>query len=445
MSHRKARDLLTRFQDAALEDLENCSDADLQREAAEEGVDIDALADALRSRISKRLMTVTSGAGRDREGKPKARTSESAPDTRAQVGTKMLAVSNDDTHLSCPSPNNAEQNRPADDVRSIAETALLKLGSTCLSNHNRHLSHLPDARYSEIRSVLIERLLCTYFDNSEELADLFPGSYVQLFRNLLRVAMQDSQISQFADISMGALASTLCTISLGKASGLDFGQQLSAGQRDRFLRQIRLTKTWRAFHRLTTCQPEMVTDSVDAPRAVTGLAAMQAALEDYRPDAIIAVAGGGEIVADFLGRQLKIENKCYFVASPRNGEYTLDRDLFEGGSLKRVVIIDDISRTGRTLSCIRYKTLGTIRSVDFRALALVSAATATTAIKDFLLLLPVVSHSSNVSVPWDNKGSFKATRTNYVFGADRREPLEVSKSFYERTYSDVKGVSCRSL
>ena len=107
------------------------------------------------------------------------------------------------------------------------------------------------------------------------------------------------------------------------------------------------------------------------------------------------------------------------------------------GSIKRLVIIDEISRTGNTLGAICNQTFGGIASIELKTLALVCSGAATSQLRNCFLVLPLVAHSPNVSVPWDNKGSYRATRTNFVFGADRKSPLKVPKAFYERIYEDV--------
>jgi hypothetical protein len=49
----------------------------------------------------------------------------------------------------------------------------------------------------------------------------------------------------------------------------------------------------------------------------------------------------------------------------------------------------------------------------------------------------VVSQSSNVSVPWDTKGSYRDTEMWYYLGGDDGERLEIPRKLYEQTYGEV--------
>lgn len=433
MNRAKASALLRRVQDQAISDLMRTTDEELLREALEDGENVDSLASALRARLSARV-----SASGTTPSAHKAVTSrviessdcDSAP-TRSNV-SRLLHAANFQSDI---------ENATREEKQIVASSALLKLHELCRSRHCSHLTFDHDSILSEsardMRLVLIESLLATYINESEEIADLFPGSRVNMLRSLLHDAIQDPQISSFASISLRTLASTLCTLALGKASGLEFDPHQRAKERDRILRQIRGRKEWRAFHNLIAHQPEIVTDSLDASRAVSALATMERALAEYKPDAIVAVEGGGEIVGSFLRGQIDLDARYYFVASKGHDGYVLDADLFACGP-KRVVVVDDISRTGRTLTAICNQTFGGVSSVELKALALVSTAGATSPLRDRFLVFPVVAHSMNVSVPWDNRGSYKSTRADHVFGADRKAPpLKVPKRFYERIYEDV--------
>src|SRR5205823_966201 len=159
--------------------------------------------------------------------------------------------------------------------------------------------------------------------------------------------------------------------------------------RKRLLRQIRTRKEWRAFRNIIAHQPEFVADSVDSSHAVNALASIQAALAQYRPDAIVAVGGGGEIVARFLSAQINMDLKSYFVANRRHGEYVLDRDLLSSGAIKKLVIIDDIARTGGTLASICNQTFGGIRSVEIKAVTLVCSGAAASCLRNAFQIMPL--------------------------------------------------------
>lgn len=412
MSAMKTSPLLAALEDAALADLELTTDEELLREAAEDGEDVAGLAAESRSLIAAHL--------------------EEAHRARALP----LNLDSD------------SQTAPAESFPSItywcttASSMLVELQESCRTrycsfpNFNPKLPDTPLC--AEESMAAAERLLTAYLTESGELTDLFPESRAAMLRTLLHEAMCDEQIARFVHLSLGTLASTLCTLALGKASGLGFDTVKGARERNRLLRQIRGRKDWQAYRNLMAHQPELISDELDASRAVNGLAAMQSALQAYRPDAIVAVEGGGEIVANFLRGQIGLDPRCYFTASQKRNEYVLDRDLNQFRGFERIVVIDDISRTGRTLMSICNHTFGAITSLKLKVLTLVAAAAATDPLRDLLLVLPIVSHSANVSVPWDNKGSYKTTRTNHVFGAERRSPpLKVPKTFYDRVYSDL--------
>jgi adenine/guanine phosphoribosyltransferase-like PRPP-binding protein len=407
----KTSRLLAALEDAAMADLELTTNEELLREAAEDGEDVAGLAAESRSRIAVHLQEA------DR--------------------AKALPLN---VHRS-------SQGAPAEPFPSItywrttASSMLVELQDACRTRYcsfPTFNSKLPDTppRFEESMAAA-ERLLTTYLTESGELTDLFPESRATMLRTLLHEAMHDEQIARFVHLSLGTLVSTLCTLALGKASGFGFDTAKSSRERNRLLRKIRGRKDWQAFRNLMVHQPELIPDELDASRAINGLAAMQSALRAYRPDAIVAVEGGGEIVANFLRGQIGLDPRSYFTASQKRNEYVLDRDLKQFRGFERIVVIDDIARTGRTLTCICNQTLGAFTSLKLKVLTLVSAAAATDPLRDLLLVLPIVSHSANVSVPWDNKGSYKTTRTNHVFGADRRSPpLKVPKTFYDRIYSD---------
>jgi len=414
MTRTKAKDLLTRLQDAAVEDLMRTSDEELLSEAREDGDDLESLVSDFSARMSMKLGS--------RELPP-------PPPEQDEVSTSRAAG---------PSRNEVTPQQK----REMASQALLKLEHSCRSRYfayrNIDFKSVCGAIGPDARLVLAENLLSLYINESEGVDDLFPGSKTQMVRSLLRDAIYDPQISPFVGMAMGTLVSTLCTLALGKASGFELDRTQTPAQRSRILRQIRATKEWRAFRNIIAHQPDFVADSVDPSHAVSALASLQAALAHYRPDVIVAVGGGGEIIARFLSAQIKMDVKSYFVASRKHGDYVLDRDLLSAGALKRLVVIDDIARTGRTLASIYNQTFGGLRSVEIKTLALVCSGSAASCLRDSFLVLPLIAHSASVSVPWDNKGSYRATRTNYVFGADRQAaPLKVPKEFYNRIYEDI--------
>jgi hypothetical protein len=459
MSPRTPNDLLSLLQQAALDDLQQTSDEELLKEALEDGDDAEALLAALQQRVREQADAAAqqnctdhlkrSVISLERSLKKRACQGFSPPaDGMHAAGVHSVVRKRAQWWGGKGRRQATLDSALEEEEQALAASILMKLNDSSKARCRSDLPFDCDAESlvrRDRRSELIKRLLLELveywiflrMDEFSELADLLPESRARILRPLLRNAIHDPQILKFASISLGTLASMLCTSALAKASGLDIDPHRSADERDELLRRIRAKAEWRAFHNLIDHEPRLVTDSVDPARAISALATMQRALAAYNPDAIVAVAGGGEIVGDFLRKQIGMDARRYFVASCKDGEYTLDRDLRTCGVIKRVVIIDDISRTGRTLTSIRNHTFGGMDAIEFKALALVSAAVAIDRIRDFFLLLPVVSQSSNVSVPWDTKGSYRTTRTSYVFGADHGARLKVPKELYEQIYGDV--------
>jgi adenine/guanine phosphoribosyltransferase-like PRPP-binding protein len=282
------------------------------------------------------------------------------------------------------------------------------------------------------RMVLIEHLLSTYLKQPDAILDVSPDTQAH---TLLHEAMHDPQISRFANVYLSSLASTICTLALGKASGIQFDASQTPAEREKLLRHIRATAAWRAFRNLLAHTPDMLTTSLDSSNAVRGLASMHRALEQFKPDAVVALAHGGEIVGNFLKNQVGLNADQYYVATRKGERVVLDRELAAAVALRRIVIIDDISRTGGTLAMVREQVLSGVESV--KALALVSSAAATEKLQDLFLVLPFVSSSPAVSVPWNNRGTYAANAKVYVFGATKPEPLSVPKTFYSQVLSEV--------
>jgi hypothetical protein len=439
MSKRTADELLSLLRDLALEDLEHTPDEELLREAMEDGEDIQARLAALKQHVHHEAEQLQLHSGERKCGVIDLQ-------ARKRLQWQAEGVSRSELWGSGKSPPHALEA----EEQALAASILMKLYD---SSRARCRSDLPFdfaaeslARrdeggaelIKELLLQLVERWIRLRMDESAALAERLPESWMWILRRLLRNSVADPQILKFASISLGTLVSTLCTSALARASGLDVDLPGSSPERDELLHRIRATDEWRAFHNLIGHEPRLVTDSVDPAGAISALATMQRALAAYNPDAIVAVAGGGKIVGDFLRQQLGMSPHRYFVAEREDGRYKLKQPFPQCGCIKTVVIIDDISRTGQTLVSIRDDVFGGMDGIELKALALVSAAVAIDRIKDLFLLLPVVAQSSNVSVPWDTKGTYRAKGKFYLFGdGGNGTQLEIPRKLYQQTYGEV--------
>lgn len=165
----------------------------------------------------------------------------------------------------------------------------------------------------------------------------------------------------------------------------------------------------------SSTSPEMAfiaTPVVEEPEAIRGLARMAAHMRSFEPQNVIMLRGGGEIAGQ-LCKEAASTNANFVVGDATKPDLGLA--LSAGVNSDRILVIDDISRTGDTFARTFDRCRTLFPYADIRGMALVGSAESMERLGDSIYL-PNVSSRTDVKLPWDTRGKYRNTETSHLLG-----------------------------
>ncbi|MCA1471166.1 hypothetical protein I6F09_25205 [Bradyrhizobium sp. IC3195] len=187
-------------------------------------------------------------------------------------------------------------------------------------------------------------------------------------------------------------------------------------------------------HRPAIYDPHLLAeheDVVTETRAIDGLALLGIRLLDYKPDLVVSLDRGGQVVGRLLEAQFKSDLGFKYASVARSGGWHMSEEPRVSKVANRILIVDDIARSGEAIAGACEFVKAKYPAAEVRAMVVVGTAPAKHRLRE-TLYMPNLALNPTVRVPWNSKGTmtFKRVRNGYVLGA--KETLEVSRDMFER-------------
>lgn len=169
--------------------------------------------------------------------------------------------------------------------------------------------------------------------------------------------------------------------------------------------------------------------------AIDGFAKMVIRIREYAPDIVVVIKGGGEIAGKLVQRTYN--GGARFVTLDPMAEGSLLPGKFTS-DVHRVLVMDDVARTGRTMVQALDACRNTFGGTSIRGMALVGTVESAAALGD-RAFFPTLSPDRTVSVPWSKEGQYHGTSKDHVLGWGKPESLSIAKSLFERAVGRLVG------
>lgn len=175
---------------------------------------------------------------------------------------------------------------------------------------------------------------------------------------------------------------------------------------------------------------------LEETRAIDGLAKLDLLARDFGCDTVISVAGGGEIVGEFLAKEGGTGDSRYLVLNKTGRSYAIKGGIPNIAAAYKVILVDDLAVTGTALFKARDAVRKLFPGAEVRVVALAGTAGARVdLVEGGDVYFPNVVAGSSFDLPWDRGGGYYRGPANHIFGygADfnlpiRREQLKRVRS-----------------
>jgi hypothetical protein len=170
---------------------------------------------------------------------------------------------------------------------------------------------------------------------------------------------------------------------------------------------------------------------LDETSAIAGLARLHGAANSYDPDAVVSMAGGGEILGRFLATQSGIGRENYWVMNDDTKEFGT---AFHSRA-HRILLVNDVVTSGDKL-CNAYDRLQHLNfDADIRIVVFVASRAAYSKLlveghSD--AIIPNIVPKTKVKLPWDRDGEYKKQGRFHVFGFGSEDKLSVDSRQIEQ-------------
>ncbi|WP_269582511.1 phosphoribosyltransferase family protein [Roseibium sp. Sym1] len=165
-----------------------------------------------------------------------------------------------------------------------------------------------------------------------------------------------------------------------------------------------------------------LTDGVASPSDVhLAFGALEVATRQVAPDAIVALNRGGRIVGEYLGRRLG-NDSCilpFNITGDDESSGGLSENFKEKvpASARKIMIVDDISRSGNTITVAAKHLQSVFPYVEISTAALVCSSNSLQKLSSTGLFCPLQVPVSNVKLPYDSHGFFVVENDVNIFGS----------------------------
>ncbi|MCC8955038.1 hypothetical protein H8B02_16800 [Bradyrhizobium sp. Pear77] len=331
----------------------------------------------------------------------------------------------------------AEQAAASESVAQAIEVSKPRgWGAPFAPNVERAAAHLKAIRESEeviesaskqLGSFLIESLL----DIEKRLGDAEPMA--EQFRDFLQTASATGSVQQFLLARTTSMLLETWDLLLDRRSREADPETLAVEAT--FMSVLRKVRN-EIVHRPAIYDPHLLAEHEDVvveTRAIEGLALLGSRLLDYKPDLLVSLDQGGQVVGKLLDAQFRPDLRFRHFSASRSGGWNMSEDHTRGAkSANRILVIDDIARSGEAISEACSFVKARYPSADVRAMVVVGTAPAKQRLGE-TLYMPNLALNLTVRVPWKTRGdaAFKRAKNAYVLGA-AEQVLEVPRDMFER-------------
>ncbi|WP_027530102.1 phosphoribosyltransferase [Bradyrhizobium sp. WSM3983] len=189
-------------------------------------------------------------------------------------------------------------------------------------------------------------------------------------------------------------------------------------------------------HKPSVYDPHLLAEHEDVvieTRAIDGLALLGSRLLDYKPDLLVSLDRGGQVVGKLLDAEFGQDLKFGHALVSRFDGLQFSETRNSKARPARIVIVDDIARSGEAISEVRQFVCARYPSADVRAMVIVGTSAAKQRLGEEVLYMPNMTLNLGVRVPWKSGGNaaFRRLKDAYVLGSAEDE-LKVSKDIFER-------------
>lgn len=166
---------------------------------------------------------------------------------------------------------------------------------------------------------------------------------------------------------------------------------------------------------------------IDTDQAISGLGRMAAYVVGFVPDAIVTLNEGGAAIGTFIQTHLNLDIPIIALKGNSRGLTPLS-GMSIPGSFARLLVIDDVARSGGTVSTAFAWIAQRYPDATLRAATIAASLDAIELIGEGVLVTPNPTDDPSVTLPYDPHAGFAVREQNdsrlYIFGADATAPKD---------------------
>ncbi|WP_051044866.1 hypothetical protein [Methylobacterium sp. B1] len=239
---------------------------------------------------------------------------------------------------------------------------------------------------------------------------------------LFDLFLKDEVIDKYLHVQTTGMIRDILAMALNERLGFANTMQLAPVLRH-FQSRLRAPSASIETKFLSTVPPVLAETT-----AIDGFAKMVVRMREYEPEIVVMIKGGGEIAGKLIQRTY--DGSARFVTmDPTAGEVLLTGKLPSRGY--RVLIVDDVARTGRTMLQGLEACKSAFGVTAIRGMALIGTVESSTILGD-RAFFPTLSPDRSVSVPWSKEGQYHGTSKDHVLGWGKPGSLSIAKSLFAR-------------
>ncbi len=266
-----------------------------------------------------------------------------------------------------------------------------------------------DLARSELARRISQGSLVLAHDVLEDLERIEPLSSKEFLKSVLAMEIYDS-IADIIDQVLSSSASTeTSTFSrLLKSEALKLGLATGAPVFCELASQFK------------HLQPRQLTspNRMSTIESMEGLGVLEALSRRWHVDCVVAINRGAQMLGRYIATRLKLPEDRIGVTSSSGGDMIENDSLavLRSGVCRNVLVLDDVSRTGRRLRGVHAMLTHEFPNSHFECASLVSTVHDAPIDGGLYGYAAKITKGDAVSLPWGSGASFKQRRDRYVFG-----------------------------
>lgn len=163
--------------------------------------------------------------------------------------------------------------------------------------------------------------------------------------------------------------------------------------------------------------------------AIDAFAKMVVCAREFDPQYVVMLKGGGQLAGGLV--QHTLNESIPFLVLDLNEPRAISQINTERRA-ERLLLIDDVSRTGGTMSEGLRMCRAIFGTADVKGIGLVGTAESAQTLGDDVFF-PALAGNMEVELPWDRRGQYHSTPEEHILGYGRPTSLPIGKVLFERT------------